>query len=264
MKNNKKTIHLIGHAHIDPVWLWRWTEGYTEVRSTFQSVINLMKEFPDLKFTASSSCFYEWIKVSEPELLNEIKKRVKEGRWEITGAFYVEPDCNLPCGESFVRHGLYSQRFFQKVFNKKPIIAFAPDSFGHAGTLPQILSKLGIKYYVFMRPSPGKEKEYSEGTTFKWISPDGSHIIANVIPMSYGGEYKEVIKKINNIDKYPYWSKNQQDFLCFFGICNHGGGPTRKTIDNIINKQKELKKYKLIFSTFHEYFESFLKRHHST
>lgn len=260
MTSVNKTIHLIGHAHIDPVWLWKWTEGYTEVRSTFQSVVNLMKEFPELKFTASSSCFYEWIKTSEPELLKEILKRVEEKRWEITGAFYVEPDCNLPSGESFVRHGLYSQRFFQKIFGKKPEIAFAPDSFGHAGTLPQILNKLGIKYYVFMRPSPGKEKEYPEGTTFQWISPDGSSIIASVIPMSYGGEYEEVFKKIEYIEKYPFWNKNQQEYLCFFGVCNHGGGPTRITLENIKKKQKEIKGYRLKFSTLEEYFEKLLKK----
>ncbi|HOV33283.1 MAG TPA: alpha-mannosidase, partial [Candidatus Hydrogenedens sp.] len=139
----KKTIHFIGHAHIDPVWLWQWTEGYTEVLSTFRSVLNLMEEFPDLKFTAGSSCFYEWILSTEPELIKKIKRKVEEGRWEIVGAFYVEPDCNLPCGESFVRHGLYSQKFFQKTFGKKATVAFAPDSFGHAGMLPQILKKLG-------------------------------------------------------------------------------------------------------------------------
>ncbi|HOQ32434.1 MAG TPA: glycoside hydrolase family 38 C-terminal domain-containing protein [Candidatus Hydrogenedens sp.] len=259
MTVNRKTIHLIGHAHIDPVWLWRWTEGYTEVRSTFQSVINLMKEYPEFKFTSSSSCFYEWIETTEPELLQEIKKRVEEGRWEITGAFYVEPDCNIPSGESFVRHGLYSQRLFQRLFNKKPKVAFAPDSFGHAGTLPQILSKLGIKYYVYMRPSPGREKEYPEGITFQWVAPDNSYVIASVIPESYGGEYEEVFKKIENIEKYTYWNKNQQEFLCFFGVCNHGGGPTRITLENIKNKQKQIKEYKLKFSTLEEYFNRIIK-----
>ncbi|MGC8846792.1 MAG: alpha-mannosidase, partial [Candidatus Hydrogenedens sp.] len=220
----------------------------------------LMKEYPEFKFTSSSSCFYEWIEASEPELLQEIKKRVEERRWEITGAFYVEPDCNIPSGESFVRHGLYSQRLFQRLFNKKPKVAFAPDSFGHAGTLPQILSKLGIKYYIYMRPSPGKEKEYPDGTTFKWVSPDGTHIITSVIPESYGGEYEEVFQKIENIEKYLYWNKNQQEFLCFFGVCNHGGGPTRITLENIQNKQKKIKKYKSQFSTLEEYFNQIIKK----
>ncbi len=261
MAGNKKTIHLIGHAHIDPVWLWRWTEGYTEVRSTFWSVIQLMKEYPELKFTAGNSCYYEWIKNSEPDLFKEIKKRVDEGRWEITGGFYVEPDCNLPCGESFVRHGLYSQRFFQKNFNKKPEIAFVPDSFGHAGSLPQILRKLGIKYYVYMRPCPEKEKKYSEGTTFLWTSLDGSSIVASVIPMSYGGEFEEVAEKIRSIDKYPYWNENQQDFLCFFGVCNHGGGPTRKTLENIKNLQKGVKRYEINFSTLSNYFNNIIEQY---
>ncbi len=258
----KKTIHFIGHAHIDPVWLWQWTEGYTEVLSTFRSVLNLMEEFPDLKFTAGSSCFYEWILSTEPELIKKIKRKVEEGRWEIVGAFYVEPDCNLPCGESFVRHGLYSQKFFQKIFGKKATVAFAPDSFGHAGTLPQILKKLGIKYYVYMRPSPKLEREYPEGTSFQWVSPDGSSVIASVIPESYGGETDEVLRKIKNIEKYPYWNEKQQNFMCFYGLCNHGGGPTRETIQTIINKQREFNSYEFIFSTLEGYFKKLTKNLH--
>ncbi len=258
----KKTVHFIGHAHIDPVWLWQWTEGYTEVRSTFQSVINLMEEFSNLKFTAGSSCFYEWIQNTEPELIKKIKQKVDEGRWEVVGAFYVEPDCNLPCGESFVRHGLYSQKYFQKIFGKKATVAFAPDSFGHAGTLPQILKKLGIKYYVYMRPSPKLEREYTEGTSFHWIAPDGSSIIASVIPESYGGETDEVLNKVKNIEKYPYWNKEQQNFMCFYGVGNHGGGPTRETIQNIIDKQKEFNNYEFKFSTLEEYFKKLTKNLH--
>ncbi|HPP59605.1 MAG TPA: glycoside hydrolase family 38 C-terminal domain-containing protein [Candidatus Hydrogenedens sp.] len=257
--SKKKVIHFIGHAHIDPVWLWRWTEGFTEVRSTFSSVLNLMEEFPQLTFTAGSSFFYECIMNTAPGLFEKIKKRVDEKRWEIVGSFYVEPDCNLPCGESFVRHGLYSQKFFQKVFKKKAVVAFAPDSFGHAGTLPQIFSKLGIKYYVYMRPSPDTEKEYPEGTTFRWYSNDGSSVIASVIPESYGGETDEVMRKVNNITKYKYWNKNQTDFLCFLGVCNHGGGPTRNTIETIIKRQKELNRYAFYFSTLENYFEKLLK-----
>ena len=108
------TLHMIGHGHIDPVWLWRWQEGAEEVRATFRSALERMKETGELVFTASSAAFYKWVKEVDPEMFEEIRARVKEGRWDIAGGWWVEPDCNIPLGESFVRHGLYSQRFFQQ------------------------------------------------------------------------------------------------------------------------------------------------------
>ncbi len=52
-----RTIHLMGNAHLDPAWLWRWPEGYGEAKSTFRSALDRMKEFPDFVFTASSAAF---------------------------------------------------------------------------------------------------------------------------------------------------------------------------------------------------------------
>ena len=106
------TLHMIGHGHIDPVWLWRWTEGYSEVRTTFASALQRMQETSEFVFSASSACFYQWVKESDPALFEQIRERVAEGRWEIAGGFWVEPDCNIPCGESFVRHGLYFTALF--------------------------------------------------------------------------------------------------------------------------------------------------------
>ncbi|HQE84083.1 MAG TPA: alpha-mannosidase, partial [Candidatus Hydrogenedentes bacterium] len=146
-KSPKKTVHMIGHGHIDPTWLWRWTEGYEEVRATFRSALDRMNETPEFRFTASSACFYAWVKECDPEMFEEIRQRVKEGRWEVAGGWWVEPDCNLPEGESFVRHGLYSQGFLQREFGIRARVGFNPDSFGHAGTLPQIYKKMGIDYY---------------------------------------------------------------------------------------------------------------------
>ena len=105
----KVTLHMIGHGHIDPTWLWNWQEGFEEVRATARSVLNLMEEHDSFCFVCGSGCFYQWLKDSEPELFEKIKKRVEEGRWEIAGGFWVEPDCNIPCGESFVSPELYSK-----------------------------------------------------------------------------------------------------------------------------------------------------------
>src|SRR2546423_3663522 len=102
-----KTLHMIGNAHLDPVWLWQWPEGFQEVKATFRSVLDLMKEYDDFLFTASSAALYEWIEQNDPAMFEEIKQRVAEGRWEIGGGWWIEPDCNLPRGQSLVRQGLY-------------------------------------------------------------------------------------------------------------------------------------------------------------
>lgn len=248
------TIHMIGHGHIDPTWLWRWTEGCEEVRATFRSALARMRETPEFKFTASSACFYQWMKSTEPELYEEIKDRIHEGRWEIAGGFWIEPDCNVPCGESFVRHGLYSQRFFQREFGKRARAGFNPDSFGHTGTLPQILKKLGIDFYCYMRPEPDLEMKYPDGATFWWRARDGSRVLASQIPVSYSGT--DVRTRIEQLLRFPHLNKGQEHILGFFGVGNHGGGPTKRAIADIIAMQSEPGAPQLCFSTLVEYFDA--------
>lgn len=251
------TIHMIGHGHIDPTWLWRWTEGYEEVRATFRSALDRMRETPEFKFTASSACFYRWMQEAEPKLFEELRARVREGRWEVAGGMWVEPDCNLPCGESFVRHGLYSQRYFEKEVGARARVGFNPDSFGHAGTLPQILKKLGIDFYVFMRPEPGREMGFPEGTTFWWTAPDGSRILASKLPEDYVGT--EVLPRIRRLPAHPHLNRGQQHILCFYGVGNHGGGPTKKAIRDILDAQKDPALPKVRFSTLLGHFEGWLE-----
>jgi len=252
------TIHMVGHAHIDPTWLWRWTEGFGEVRATFRSALDRMKETTAFKFTASSACFYAWVQEADPKMFEEIKARVKEGRWEIAGGWWVEPDCNIPNGESFVRHGLYSQRFFKKAFGIQAKVGFNPDSFGHAGTLPQIYKKLGIDYYVYMRPNATEEMDYPEGTTFWWRAADGSEILACNLPESYGSG-DDVLGRIKRLPNYPHLDAGQTHVLGFYGVGNHGGGPTKAAIRQIQEARKDPHLPKLQFATLLDYFEGFLR-----
>ena len=252
---NEYTVQMVGHGHIDPVWLWHWQEGYEEVRATFRSALARMEEFPDFKFTASSACFYNWIKESEPELFDAIKKRVTEGRWEITGGFWVEPDCNIPSGESFARHGLYSQRFYEHEFGIRPKVAFNPDSFGHSGTLPQILKQLGIEYYVYMRPSAPEERNYPDGTTFLWESSDGTRVKAVNIQCDYGAEVSHLPNRLKNLIDSPHLNPDQKIVLGFYGVVNHGGGPTITIINKLLAARDRKDMPKIKFSTLEEYFE---------
>ena len=142
------TIRAVGNSHIDMAWLWPETETVEVVRNTFQSVLDLMREYPDFKFTMSSARTYVWMQEKYPDLFAQIQQRVKEGRWEVIGGMWVEPDLNLPSGESLVRQILVGKRYFQKTFGVDVKIGWNPDSFGYNWQLPQIYKKSGMDYFV--------------------------------------------------------------------------------------------------------------------
>src|SRR5581483_7144841 len=141
-------IHAVGNSHIDMAWLWPWTETVEVVRNTFQSVLDLMREYPDFKFTMSSARPYEWIEEKYPDMFRQIRERVKEGRWEVIGGMWVEPDLNMPDGESLTRQILVGKRYFQNRFGIDVKIGWNPDSFGYNWQLPQIYKKSGMDYFV--------------------------------------------------------------------------------------------------------------------
>lgn len=242
-------IHLIGNAHIDPVWLWRWQQGYAEVRATFQSALDRMEEFPDYIFTSACGCYYRWIEELDPDMFTQIRRRVAEGRWEIAGGMWIQPDCNIPSGEAFARHILYTQQYFKEKFGRIATTGYNADSFGHNGMLPQLLRKGGMDSYVFMRPGP-HEKDLP-GSLFEWYSPDGSHVTAFRIPISYGhwirpedrlpgdGDLPEVIAKLHVIEETA--AKEGVPLMCFYGVGNHGGGPTisiLRSLEDELSKNK--------------------------
>ena len=247
-----KTLHMIGNAHIDPVWLWQWTEGFHEVKATFRSALDRMKEYPDFTFTASSAAFYEWVEQSDPTLFAEIKARVAEGRWQVTGGWWVEPDCNIPGGESFARHGLYAQRYFQQKFGVIAHAGYCPDSFGHHGMLPQILRKSGLDNYVFMRPET-PEKDLP-GWLFWWESDDGSRVLAYRIPYSYGSWGGDLVNKVEATPELM--APPIDELMSFYGVGDHGGGPTRENIDNLHELDQDPAMPGVLLSTPDRYFTS--------
>lgn len=216
-------FHLIGNSHIDAVWLWTWPEGMSAVVSAFRSALERMKEDPEFTFTASSAQFYEWVAATDPKLIDEIRERVNEGRWSVVGGWWVEPDVNIPNGEALVRQGLYGQRVFQQLFGRKVVIGFNPDSFGHPGTLPQILKLQGLRAYVFMRPQP-KEKTLPSDL-FWWEGADGTRVLAYHIPIAYGDYDGPIMHRVHRIvSELPEPTK---DLMAFYGAGDHGEGPPR-------------------------------------
>lgn len=255
-RKNGRTLHMIGNAHIDPVWLWQWQEGFHEVQATFRSALELMKEYDDFLFISSSAAFYEWVEQSDPQLFDEIRQRVAEGRWEIVGGWWIQPDCNIPGGESYVRQALYGQHYFKKKFGLTARVGYNVDSFGHHGMLPQILKKSGLEYYVFLRPSP--HEKGLPGRLFWWESDDHSRVLAYRIPYEYGTWGKDLEKHVERCAAELKEPHNQ--LMCFFGVGNHGGGPTRENLDSIRRLQAEFAPAALVMNTPAQYFSTVLAK----
>jgi alpha-mannosidase len=219
-------LFMIGNAHIDPVWLWRWQEGFQEIKATFRSALDRMKEDEDFVFVASSAAFYAWIEQTDPAMFAEIRESVADGRWGLAGGWWVEPDCNLPGGESFVRQGLYGQRYFQSRFGRIVRVGYCPDSFGHNAVLPQILKRSGLDFYVFMRPGPHEKADLPH--LFWWEADDGSRVLTYRIPYAYatsGVQLEDHIRRSSEL-----LAADPHASLCFYGVGNHGGGPTRENL----------------------------------
>lgn len=229
MAPEKRPVHMVANAHIDPVWLWQWPEGLHEVRATFASALDRMEEYPELVFSPDSVAYLAWIEEIEPAMFERIRARVAEGRWELLGGWWIEPDCNIPSGESLVRQGLYGQRFLAARFGVTATVGCNVDPFGHNATLPQILSKSGLDAYVFLRPEPSEKA--LPAACFRWRSEDGSSVIAYRIPHGYCSPGSDLRSFVDHaVEKFP---ATDGPVMVFYGVGNHGGGPTRANLDSI-------------------------------
>ena len=220
----KHPIWFIGNAHIDPVWLWRWQEGFAEIKATFRSALDRMNEFEDFIFTCAGACYYQWVEENEPAMFEEIRRRVQEGRWVIAGGWWLQPDCNAPCGESFARHSLYSQRYYEKTFGTRAQFGYNVDSFGHNGMIPQLLSLSGMPRYVMMRP--GEHEKALNADAFVWEGVDGTRIPVFRIPFAYCGDWgdRELSRRLDVLTERV--EEKDEPYMLFYGVGNHGGGPT--------------------------------------
>ena len=243
-------LHMIGNSHVDAVWLWTWPEADAVVNSTFRSALDRLNEDPEITMTTSSSQFYEWVANNDPVLLANIKKRVQEGRWDLVGGWWVEPDVNMPSGEALARQGLYGQRTLQRLFGTTAKTGYNPDSFGHPGSLPQILKLQGMDNYVFMRPN-GTEKTLDR-SLFWWQGVDGTRVLTFRIPLAYddpGDVRSHMEKEIALLNGQPV-----RDAMEFFGIGDHGGGPTKANMASIRQIQHEAGAPHIFYSTPDRYF----------
>lgn len=263
-------ISAVGNSHIDMAWLWPWTETVEVVRDTFDTALELMREYPDFKFTASTAQAYEWIQEKYPAIFQEIQQRVKEGRWEVIGGMWVEPDLNMPDGESLVRQILYGKRYFQNNFGVDINIGWNPDSFGYNWQLPQIYKRSGIDYFVTQKLLWASEFTKFPYRLFWWESPDGSRILT-YFPSDYANQI-DPEKMARDVATYSpmLWKQDggtspappgSFDTMYLYGVGDHGGGPTREDIDTAVRWQKNDVVFPQIqFSTATEYFAD-LEKH---
>ena len=257
-------IRIVGNSHIDMAWLWPWTETVEVVRNTFQSVLDLMREYPDFKFTMSSARTYEWMQEKYPDLFQQIEQRVKEGRWEIIGGMWVEPDLNMPDGESLVRQILVGKRYFQKNFGVDVKIGWNPDSFGYNYQLPQIYKKTGMDYFVTQKLLWAHEFTTFPYKLFWWQAPDGSRLLT-YFPHDYaGGIDAEPLATDLSIWMPSIYGKSVPDkpeMMHLYGVGDHGGGPTRVMLDHAEQLMSADAVYpKLEFSFARDFFSDLEKK----
>ena len=225
----KATYHLTGNSHIDAAWLWPWTETVDVVKRTFGTALQLMDEYPLYTYTQSAAAYNEWIADKYPWMNDEIKKRIKEGRWEIVGGMWVEPDLNMPDGESLVRQLLVGKRWYKHEYGVDVRIGWNPDSFGYTWQLPQIYKKSGVDYFVTQKMA-WNDTNKLPFKYFYWESPDGSKVLA-YFPHDYANNNLNPVRLARDFTIAHNYAPGLSAIMDLYGIGDHGGGPTRAILE---------------------------------
>ena len=247
------TIHMIGSAHIDPVWYWSRQAGMIEVLSTCRTALEMLQNYDEFIFSLGDVWVYEILEKYCPQDLEIINKYIANSRWHIPGGWYVQPDCNLISESSFKKHIELGKSFFRRTFSVEVNVGFNVDSFGHSASIPDILVEAGYDSYVMMRPMQ-HEMALPE-PLFIWEGNGGGEVMTWRIPRSYNAESPEVLKQ-NILSALEVAKIDVPHVMCFYGIGNHGGGPTRELIEWILENQEFSKDVKLKFSSPRQFFDA--------
>lgn len=241
-KKGNVGISCIGHTHIDCAWLWTLAQTREKVQRSFSTVLSLMRRFPEYRFMSSQALLYRYLKEEAPEVFEEVKRAVKEGRWEVEGAMWVEADCNLTSGESLVRQVVYGKEFFRREFGVENKVLWLPDVFGYSAALPQILRKCNVDWFLTSKIS-WNETNPMPYDTFAWQGIDGTPLPTYFLT-AQNGEGKEPENYATyNAQTEPSmlagtWRRYQQktvseEVLLTYGFGDGGGGPTVHMLENL-------------------------------
>ncbi len=232
----KPSVYGVGHSHIDMAWLWRLCATREKASRTFSTVLNLMKQYPEYRFMHSSPQLYQFLKEDYPEIYEQVKQRIAQGRWEITGGMWVEPDTNVPSGESLVRQFVYGKKFIREEFGKETTLVWLPDVFGYSAAFPQIMKKSGMKYFMTTKISWNQYNHFPYDT-FLWKGIDGSEIFTHFITTPEDGSWFYTYnghmdpEEVTGVWKNYKDKDKNEDLLIAFGWGDGGGGPTREMLE---------------------------------
>lgn len=231
------TISAVGHAHIDLGWLWPIRETIRKGARTFSTALRMMERYPGYVFGESQPQLYLWMKDHYPSLYADLKKRVKQGRWEVQGAFWVEPDCNIPSGESLVRQILLGKRFFKREFDVEVKNIWEPDVFGYSGSLPQIFKKSGLDYFLTQKLSWSLFNAHPYHT-FHWEGIDGSRVLVHM-PSEATYNSSAAPRALAKAEQAYLEKGLSENCLLLFGIGDGGGGPGEEHLERL-EREKNL------------------------
>ncbi|MEM9806556.1 MAG: alpha-mannosidase [Cyanobacteria bacterium P01_D01_bin.56] len=219
----QRQIHCVGHAHLDLAWLWPVADTWQAAERTFESVLALHQDFPELTYTHSSPALFAWLETHRPELFSRIQQQVKAGKWSIDAGLWVEPELNIVSGEAIARQILYGQRYCQEKFGARSLIAWLPDTFGFCSQLPQLLKLGGVQVFATQKLRWNDTTQFPH-ELFRWQGPDGSEVLGWTLP-PIGTDFDPL-----KIAEYgAQWEQTTgSSHVCWLpGVGDHGGGPTR-------------------------------------
>ncbi len=225
-----RKLHLVCNAHMDPVWQWRWQEGLGAALSTFRVAADFCEQFDHFVFCHNEALLYEWVEQHDPLLFDRIKALVAAGKWKIMGGWYLQPDCNMPAGESIVRQMQTGYEYFMEKFGVRVHTAVNLDSFGHSKGLVQILQKAGYEGYMMMRPDPGIGLLDDLPQRFCWKGYSGSKVKGYRLNTPYNTLYGTAARVVED---YIGQNGDQEILMRCWGIGDHGGGPSRVDLTEI-------------------------------
>jgi alpha-mannosidase len=246
-------LSAIGHAHIDTAWLWPLAETNRKCERTFSTQTAYMEAYPDYKFACSQAYQYQIIKDRNPDLYDRMRAAVKRGQFVPVGGTWIEPDCNIPSGESLARQFLYGQRFFEAEFGARCAEFWNPDVFGYNGQLPQLMKLSGIKWFLTQKLSWNQfNRPWHQ--TFIWEGIDGSEVLAHFPPSDTYNATANVFDLARSAGDYKDNDRSRHSLLVF-GYGDGGGGPT-KTMIETLRRAKDLQCLpRVTMRTSREFFE---------
>lgn len=250
MKKSNQIIHLICNAHLDPVWLWQWEEGLNEALSTFRLACEYCEHDKDFIFCHNESLLYEWVEEHAPKLFKRIQRLVKAGKWHIEGGSFIQPDINMPSGESHIRQFITGKKFFQRAFGVNPTTAYNFDSFGQAEGYPQILKGCGFDSYIFCRPWEALVP--LPAGPFLWQDRSCKGVVSwrgNISYTTRGDMHQKLERDM------PLY-KDQKHILLLWGIGNHGGGGNHEDMKQVDDFCRKNHNCEFVHSTPENFFKT--------